>query len=261
MREIFTMWRYTKMVVLTALTAAVYAALLIPFKGIPLIPGFTEIRVGTVVPVVFGILFGPAGAWGSALGNLIGDFFGTLSLGTLFGFIGNFFFALVSYKVWRRIRWFSLESGVNMKSGKEVSEFVMVVVISSIVCSLIISWGLELLGLYPFKIIGPIIFLNNTTVPIIIGPFLLLLLYPRMVRWDLLWKEIMDKKDISVSSHPGIGISLIFLGGIGGMAIGLLLSYGFLSIPPMLSGWSLAHLVVAGVTPFLLILCIGCLLS
>jgi energy-coupling factor transport system substrate-specific component len=165
MREIFTMWRYTKMVVLTALTAAVYAALLIPFKGIPLIPGFTEIRVGTVVPVVFGILFGPAGAWGSALGNLIGDFFGTLSLGTLFGFIGNFFFALVSYKVWRRMPWFSLESGVNMKSGKEVSEFVMVVVISSIVCSLIISWGLELLGLYPFKVIGPIIFLITPLSP------------------------------------------------------------------------------------------------
>lgn len=70
MKETLTMWRYTKMVVLTALTAAVYTALLIFFKGIPLIPGFTEIRVGTVIPVVFGILFGPAGAWGSALGYL-----------------------------------------------------------------------------------------------------------------------------------------------------------------------------------------------
>ena len=41
MREVVTMWRHTKMVVLVALTAAVYAAILIPLKGIPLIPGFT----------------------------------------------------------------------------------------------------------------------------------------------------------------------------------------------------------------------------
>ena len=32
MRELFTMWKYTRMVVLTAVSAAVYAAVLIPFK-------------------------------------------------------------------------------------------------------------------------------------------------------------------------------------------------------------------------------------
>ena len=73
MREVVTMWKYTKMVVLTALTASVFAAVLIPMKGIPIIPGSTELRPAAVIPVVFGILFGPAGAWGSAFGNLIGD--------------------------------------------------------------------------------------------------------------------------------------------------------------------------------------------
>ena len=261
MREIFTMWRYTKMVVLTALTAAVYAALLIPFKGIPLIPGFTEIRVGTVIPVVFGILFGPAGAWGSALGNLIGDFFGTLSLGTVFGFMGNFFAAIVSYKVWKRMNWISSREKVSMKSGKEIGKFFLLVIISAIVCALIISWGLELLGLYPLKIIGPVIALNNTIAPLIIGPFLLLLLYPRMVRWDLLWQEIMDERDISIARHPGIGIFLIYLGGIGGMAVGLSASFGLFQIPQVLSGLSPSHLIVTAVSPFLLILLIGCLLS
>ena len=64
MREVFTMWRHTKMVVLVALTAAVYAAILIPLKGIPLIPGFTELRPANAIPVVFSLLFGPAAAWG-----------------------------------------------------------------------------------------------------------------------------------------------------------------------------------------------------
>jgi energy-coupling factor transport system substrate-specific component len=261
MREIFAMWRYTKMVVLTALTAAVYAALLIPFKGIPLIPGFTEIRVGTVVPVVFGILFGPAGAWGSALGNLIGDFFGTLSFGTVFGFIGNFFAALVSYKMWGQMIWISSHEQVTMKSVKEIGEFFLIVIISAVTCALIISWGLELINLYPLKIIGPIIVLNNTIAPLIIGPFLLLLLYPRIVRWDLLWKEIMDERDISISRHPGIGILLICLGAIGGMAVGLTASFGLLHIPYVLSRLSPSHLIVTAVSPFLMILLMGCLLA
>ncbi len=42
MKEIFFMWKDTRMVVLTALSAAIYAAVLIPFKPIPIIPGFTE---------------------------------------------------------------------------------------------------------------------------------------------------------------------------------------------------------------------------
>ncbi len=81
MREIFTMWKYTKMVVLVAVTAAFYAALVIPLKGIPIIPGITEFRPGAVIPVVFGLLFGPAGAWGAAFGALTKDLYRALDGG------------------------------------------------------------------------------------------------------------------------------------------------------------------------------------
>jgi hypothetical protein len=46
MREMFTMWRHTNMVVLTALSAAIYAALLIPFQSIPIM-GHGGRRSGT----------------------------------------------------------------------------------------------------------------------------------------------------------------------------------------------------------------------
>ena len=97
------MWGKTKMVVLVALCAGLYAALLIPFKGFVLIPGVTEFRPASALPVVMGLLFGPAGAWGSAIGNLIGDFFGSLGVGSLFGFFGNFIFAYVPYKIWTNL--------------------------------------------------------------------------------------------------------------------------------------------------------------
>ena len=57
------MWRHTRMVVLVGCIAAVYAAVLIPFKPIPIIPGFTEIRPANVFPVICSLMFGPAAAW------------------------------------------------------------------------------------------------------------------------------------------------------------------------------------------------------
>ena len=91
------------MVVLTAVCGAVYAVVLIPFKIATIIPGFTEIRPAATLPVVFSLMFGPAGAWGAAFGNLIGDFFGTLSPGSFFGFIGNFLYGYIPYKAWQYI--------------------------------------------------------------------------------------------------------------------------------------------------------------
>ena len=91
------MWRNTRLVVLTAVSASLYAALLIPFKVLPLIPGVTELRPANAVPVVCSLLFGPAGAWGAAIGNLIGEFFGGIGPGDLFGFAGNFLYGFLPY--------------------------------------------------------------------------------------------------------------------------------------------------------------------
>ena len=74
MHELRLMWRNTRMVVLCAISAALYAAVLVPFKVVPLIPGVTELRPANAIPVVCSFLFGPAAAWGSAIGNMIGDF-------------------------------------------------------------------------------------------------------------------------------------------------------------------------------------------
>ena len=45
-------------------------------QGVHHSAGVDEVRPANVFPFVFGLLFGPAGAWGAAIGNLIGDFFG-----------------------------------------------------------------------------------------------------------------------------------------------------------------------------------------
>lgn len=227
MKEVLTMWRHTQMVVLVALSAAIYAAVLIPFKGFPLVPGFIEIRPANAFPVVFGLLFGPAGAWGAAIGNLIGDFFGTLTVGSIGGFVGNFFLALLPYKLWSAyFRRDEENIETNVDSGKKLAVYVAVVILASVVCAVIISWWIDLLGLVPFTAALALIVFNNAIMGGILGPILLLALYPRVKRWGLLWTEIMEPEEVSAPRLQRIGNILVWVGGVGGALVGLLLGLG-----------------------------------
>lgn len=229
MKEVFSMWRHTKMVVLVALSAAIYAAVLIPFKGFVLIPGFTEFRPAGVLPVVLGLLFGPAGAWGAAFGNLIGDFFGTLTIGSIFGFIGNFFFAFVPYKLWNKLGLVDSndKEQLLLNNAKKTINYMLVAVLGSLSCALIISWGLEFLHLVPFAVLAGIISINNSLPAVILGIPLMLILYPRIKRWDLLWTEIVDEQELQVhNALSALGAAVMIIGIVGGLVAGFAASLG-----------------------------------
>jgi energy-coupling factor transport system substrate-specific component len=249
MKEIFTMWRYTQMVVLVALSAAIYAAVLIPFKGFPLVPGYIEIRPANAFPIVFGLLFGPAGAWGAAIGNLIGDFFGTLTLGSVGGFVGNFFLALLPYKIWSTFFRRDENMETNVDSGKKLGVYIAAVILASTVCAVIISWWVDLLGLAPFLVFLALILFNNAIVGGILGPILLLALYPRVKRWGLLWTEIMEPEEVSSPRLSRTGAILVWVGAIGSVAVGLIL--GLSEQAPGGLGIGL------GLIPFLLLILVG----
>jgi len=198
MKEVFTMWKSTKMIVLTAVTAAIYAAVLIPFKAIPLVPGFTEVRPGNMIPVAFGLFFGPAGAWGAAIGNTLGDLIGgTFGVGSLFGLVGNFLFAYVPYKLWMNLGILKAEEQApDCRSVKKVVVFIVLGILASAACGLFIAWGVDLLGFVPFSVLGTIIPINNAIAACVLGLILTILLYPRIKKWDLYWKDVMAEADL-----------------------------------------------------------------
>ena len=249
MKEIFTMWRHTQMVVLVALSAAIYAAVLIPFQGFPIVPGYITLRPANAFPVVFGLLFGPAGAWGAAIGNLIGDFFGTLSLGSVGGFVGNFFLALLPYKMWSVFFRRDENMEENVDSGKKFGVYLLLVLLTSAVCAVIISWWVDLLGIAPFAVFFALIFFNNAVMAGVLGPILLLALYPRVKRWGLLWTEIVEPEDASASRLKRTGAILVWVGAIGSVVVGLIL--GLTQQAPGGLGIGL------GLIPFLLLIVVG----
>lgn len=229
MKEVITMWKSTRMIILVALSAAIYAAGLIAFKGgIVIVPGITEVRPANVFPIIFGLMFGPAGAWGSAIGNLIGDIFGgTLGVGSIFGFFGNFALGFVPYKMWGAIGLVPKQDmSPNVNSWRKLGAYVVITVVSAAACAVIIAWYLDLAGIVPFAFLGAVITVNNAIAELVLGPPLLLLLYPRVKRWGLIWTDIMEKEDVAAGFGKGLASILMIVGALGGLIIGIGLSTG-----------------------------------
>jgi len=184
-------WQDTRLIVVTAQIAAIYAAILIPFKaGIPIIPGFVELRPANAIPIVASLLFGPAAAWGAGIGNIIGDCFGTLGPASVFGFLGNFLFGYLPYLMWGNLGLLSSGQSPMVKSWRQGLEYGLVCVVASGACAGVIGWGVELLGLLPFIVLAPAIFFNNIVMGLSLGPPLLGFLYPRVQRWHLRYEDI-----------------------------------------------------------------------
>ncbi|MFO7947537.1 MAG: QueT transporter family protein, partial [Armatimonadota bacterium] len=212
MRDVIEMWRNTRMVVLVALSAAIYAAILIPFKAIPIIPGITEIRPANAVPVVCAFLFGPAAAWGCAMGNLIGDFFGTIGPGSLFGLIGNFLLAYLPYRVWVVIK----GTREPTAKGRDLPVMILGLVIGSAACAIVIGFGVDLLGIAPYMIVTTIITFNNLLIGVVLGLPLVALLYPRARRWRLTYGQIMNERDYRAPAFSSVAAVVLLLVSLAG---------------------------------------------
>ncbi|MBA7712501.1 hypothetical protein ES703_121478 [subsurface metagenome] len=219
MKDLINMWNKTRLIVLVAVTAAVYAALMLPFKLVTIIPGYTELRPGVAIPTVFSILFGPAAPWGAAFGNIVGDYLGgMLGWGSLFGLLGNFFLGYIPYRVAKPLVH-------RIKPGLwGTVQIILACALASIVCGVIIGWGLDLLGILPFATLGNIIIINNLLFTCILTPIFYRLLVFRSRRWNLHYTQVLGEDAGRRSRTFGIGIILLTIGAIGGWVAGNLLS-------------------------------------
>jgi energy-coupling factor transport system substrate-specific component len=227
------MWRNTRMVVLCAISAALYAAVLVPFKVVPLIPGVTELRPANAIPVVCSFLFGPAAAWGSAIGNMIGDFFGGASPGDIFGFFANLVYGLVPFKVWETIA--RGQSPVPWSMVNAV-KYVFACLLASVLCADLVGWGDNVLAIRPFSVLGNVIILNNMTSALALSPFILKAVYPRVRKGRLLYEDVMPELVPRPLALRVLGILLLVVGEGGAWVIGNLLSTGYW-VPAFLPAW------------------------
>ena len=105
MKAAITMWKNKRMIILAAVCAVIYggarALLMIDF---PLLaPEVVGMGVANLLPMLFGLLFGPAGAWGVAIGHLAGDL-GALTWRSLFESVSIFLLGYLPYTMWTTLK-------------------------------------------------------------------------------------------------------------------------------------------------------------
>lgn len=227
------------MVLLTAFVAVTYAFALLPFKTIPVIEGFVTVRPANFLPVVYGLLFGPAAAWGSMLGNVAGDILGgTWSAGSYFGAVGNFATAFVTYRLWGNLGRFSDGGEPDMRSGEKFAEYLVVILVSASVTAAVIGWGHEVVSLLTFSSLGVIIFFNNTLTTLLLGPPVLYLVYPEVKKRGWLYHQIMPDTDLPRMDEgrmrkAAVGISVV---SVVWLVVGVAVGFAVHGLPPALVG-------------------------
>ena len=191
MLDLVLMWKNPKMVVLVALTALVYLASLFPLQGLTFFGGYADFgRIGVGIPVAFSFLFGPAAAWGAALGNLFRDIIlGALDPSSVFGFIGNFLLGYIPYKLWCA---FSAQEP-DLRSIRKLALFAGTAVMACALCGLSIGWGLYWLGYAPFMMTAIIIATTNMLWAVIAGAILLAVSYKLISARKNLYKDLIGK--------------------------------------------------------------------
>jgi energy-coupling factor transport system substrate-specific component len=157
-----------------AMNAFLYLLVLIPFNqyhaelfGIP-------IRPAAVLPVVLGILFGPAAAWGLGFGNIAGDLFGSWSPMSIFGFLINVLYPYLAYRLWH-----GLMRSHEMQPGRyALGCFLVVALVATLASMLLLAAAGTVFFARPFmtKFIG--YFGNNIFWALLAGPVLFRLLFP-----------------------------------------------------------------------------------
>jgi signal transduction histidine kinase len=215
------------MVGLTAVVTVGYSLTLIPFKSLQLVPGIASIRPAGALPIVFSLLFGPAAAWGSMFGNVVGDLVGnTWTQASYFGAAANFVFGYVGYHLWGNLGRLSSGERPTLRTSSQLIEYAVVVVVTASLVAAIIGWGTEVTGLFPFSVLGVSVVLNNILAGLLLGPPLLYVAYPVADRHDLLYIDVMPGRALSDHSperchRVAVGLTVV---AVSWLVAGLLVS-------------------------------------
>lgn len=198
MKELFLMWRYKKMVALAGFSAALMAAVLIPLNHVFVLPGPSWLSPAILLPPLLGFLFGPAGAWGAALGSLGADLFGGFGLESLTIAGGTLLLGYIPYRLYfLKGRELPLEW---KQSGRLIAGYLPVAVVGALANSFILGWGASVAGAVSFQEVALSSFLNDLVMAAGIGSLVLVVLVRLFRRWDMLWTSNMRPEDAGADS-------------------------------------------------------------
>lgn len=182
----------------------IFVFMAIPFKAMTLVEGFTEVRPVNAVPVLAGLLFGPAGAWGCAFGNVIADLFGDFSWFSVLGFVGNFFAAYVPYRIWHITRG---KQNPNVKSNGNLFLYIYLALMGAIATGIIIGCGLDVIfGFWSWEVMM-IIVLNDFLFPVVLGLPILIVITSDDHRFEAFTPDYFNSDNINANHIISVDVT------------------------------------------------------
>lgn len=109
---------------------------------------------------------------------------GNLGLSTLFEVAGFVLAGILAQGLWGRLGRFSSGTAPGIRSYTQLGEFAVVSVLSIAAFAATMAWGYEILGLFPFVVVGPALFASALLATIVGGVPVLALFAPRLTRTD-----------------------------------------------------------------------------
>jgi hypothetical protein len=192
MHELLLVWTEKKGLKLIAAHALVYALLLIPFNQLQWVVAGIPVRPAAAIPVVCGILFGPAAAWGLGIGNVTGDLFGSWSPMSIVGFFINMAYPYFAYRLWHTLVK-TREAGIDHYM---MFSFWFVTIVATFLSMFLLAGGGTIFFDRPFesKFIG--YYTNSILLAMIFGTILFYALYGWAVKRDYVYGKKWDEKTL-----------------------------------------------------------------
>ena len=134
---------------------------------------------------------------------------------------------------------------LRLNTTAKVINYFFLSLAGALVCALIIGWGLELLGLVPFKVLTVLIAINNAAPVLLLSLPVMLVLYPRIKRWGLLWTDILGPEGVALCTQKsGIGAFVTLTGIFAGLGGGLYVAIGLGGNPLPVSGIGIFLIII-----------------
>lgn len=181
-----------------AVTALFSVLVLVPFNQYQWAIAGLTLRPAAVLPVACGVLWGPAAAYGLAAGNIVGDYCGgSWSFMSVFGFLINFLYPYLSYRLWHRLM---RDHEMKLNLYGLLCFWATTLVVTFACMLLLAACGTVFFG-RPFesKFIG--YFGNNIFWAMIVGPVLLGLIFTPAVKNGFVYGRQWDRLQAGVQKR------------------------------------------------------------
>lgn len=206
MKDIFSVFKEKRWIARMVIAGVLFLACAAPFRMmLSLVPGMTEVRPANMIPVVFGILWGPAAAWGISIANAISDILVSHSPVQVWlpGFFINFFYAYLPYKMWYSID-YKRNGIVKPRLGKvyDILKFIWICFVDSLVTTVLLALLFEYLGFQSYSSSAVLLFFNNFDFAVVLGiPVILVFTSRREAKFWIPPMRVMEEQDEKAASN------------------------------------------------------------